>query len=86
MTCLRPGVGVARCIRSRFPNAKLVGVDYSEEAGGLIDSVFDDILVIGFAGCSTARNHWDDIVRLLKDPRAIYIPTMVSQGVFWDVL
>lgn len=73
-----PGVGVGRCLRARFPNAKLIGVDFSEEAGGLIDSVFDDVLVIGFAGCSTVQNHWDDVVELLRaDPKAIYIPTMV---------
>ena len=74
-----PGVGVGRCLRARFPNAKLIGVDFSEEAGGLIDSVFDDVLVIGFAGCSTVQNHWDDVVELLRaDRKAIYIPTMVS--------
>ena len=72
-----PGVGCARAIRHRFPDAKLIGVDFSEEAGGLIDAVFDDILVIGFGGCSVVNDHWADICALLRaDPTALYLPTM----------
>jgi len=72
-----PGVGCARAIRARFPDARLVGVDFSEEAGGLIDAVFDDVLVIGFGGCSLVSDHWRDIINLLQDdPTALYLPTM----------
>jgi diaminopimelate decarboxylase len=71
-----PGVGVARCIRARFPHAHLVAVDFSEEAGGLADSVFDDALVLDCSAMADPRRHWHDIVALLRaDPRALYLPT-----------
>lgn len=71
-----PGVGVARCIRARFPHAHLVAVDFSEEAGGLVDSVFDDALVLDCSAMADPRHHWHDIVALLRaDPRSLYLPT-----------
>ena len=40
-----PGVGTARCLRSAFPKARLVAVDYSASSGGLLWNDFDDCLV-----------------------------------------
>lgn len=40
-----PGVGTAHAIRARFPEAKLIAVDYSPASSGLSDPVFDDVRV-----------------------------------------
>jgi diaminopimelate decarboxylase len=40
-----PGLGVARSLRSAYPHARIVGVDYSVESSGLHSDVFDDLWV-----------------------------------------
>ncbi|MBI4285460.1 MAG: hypothetical protein HY670_06125 [Chloroflexi bacterium] len=39
------GLGVARSLRLAFPNARLIGVDYSTASTGLHDSAFHDVWV-----------------------------------------
>lgn len=40
-----PGLGVASSLRQAYPDARLVGVDYSVESSGLHSDVFDDVWV-----------------------------------------
>ena len=37
-----PGLGTARALRERFPDAVLIAVDYSPRSTGLHDPVFDE--------------------------------------------
>ena len=40
-----PGVGIARCLRAAFPDARLVAVDYTPHSAGLAWSDFDECIV-----------------------------------------
>lgn len=42
-----PGTGVARSLREAFPDADLIGVDYSERSSGLHCTDFDNVFVPG---------------------------------------
>src|SRR5262245_11454692 len=69
------GLGVARSLRTEFPSATLIGVDYWAGSSGLHDEVFDSIWL---------KPSWDlmqdDLyareVRAVLDGGALWIPTL----------
>src|SRR5262245_53812343 len=52
-----PGIGVARCLRETFPDARLVAVDYSPYSAGLAWADFDERVVRPSWRAGGARGH-----------------------------
>lgn len=67
-----PGVGLARCVRTRFPCAHITGVDFSVESAGLTEPSLDDCLVIDAWNISKAASHYIDVEQLLTAERHAY--------------
>lgn len=65
-----PGIGLARCMRQAFPDARLTAVDYSRASSGLEWTDFDDCLV---------RPHW------LEKPEqhARFVAQKLAKGGLW---
>jgi hypothetical protein len=78
-----PGVGVARAIRARFPQTKLVALDDGggSAASAMSDPVFDMALSVALMRSSTSQSigsqqeKFETVVSLLRaDKNAFFIP------------
>ena len=66
-----PGVGIARSLRAAYPDATLIGIDYSNRSSGLHWSDFDEIWL---------QRPWDELD--LKEYVA-QIRQMLNDGALW---
>jgi diaminopimelate decarboxylase len=67
----QPGVGIARSLRSGYPDATLVGVEYSNRCSGIHWQDFDDIWL---------QRPWDE---LNLDSHAEEIKKVLDSGALW---
>jgi diaminopimelate decarboxylase len=67
----QPGIGIARSLRAAFPNAKLVGVEYSNRCSGIHWQDFDEI---------DLHRPWDE---LDLDSHAEEVREILDSGAFW---
>jgi diaminopimelate decarboxylase len=67
----QPGVGIARSIRSAYPDAELVGVEYSNRCSGIHWKDFDDIWL---------HRPWDE---LNLESHAVDIKNVLDDGGLW---
>ncbi|HVG04701.1 MAG TPA: hypothetical protein VM937_07130 [Burkholderiaceae bacterium] len=67
----QPGIGLARSLRAAYPDAKLIGVEYSSRSSGLHFSDFDDLLL---------HRPWDE---LDLDTYARTIKELLDAGAYW---
>ncbi|MDQ6770591.1 MAG: hypothetical protein M3Z54_11460, partial [Gemmatimonadota bacterium] len=67
----QPGIGVARSLRSAYPRATLVGVEYSNRSSGIHWSDFDELLL---------QRPWEE---LNLDTYAKSILDILDSGAYW---
>ncbi len=67
----QPGVGIARSIRTAYPKAKIVGVEYSNRCSGIHWQDFDEIWL---------QRPWDE---LNLDTHAAEIKKVLDSGALW---
>ncbi|MFN2501705.1 MAG: ATP-grasp domain-containing protein [Pyrinomonadaceae bacterium] len=67
----QPGVGIARSLRQAYPNAELVGVEYSNRCSGIHWQDFDDIWL---------QRPWDEIN---LDVHANEVRKVLDSGSYW---
>lgn len=67
----QPGVGIARSLRTAFPKAKLIGVEYSNRCSGIHWRDFDEIWL---------QRPWDE---LNLDAHAEEIRKVLDSGALW---
>jgi len=67
----QPGVGIARSIRTAYPKAKLIGVEYSNRCSGIHWQDFDEIWL---------QRPWDE---LNLDTHAAEIRKVLDSGALW---
>lgn len=67
----QPGVGIARSLRTAFPSAKLIGVEYSNRCSGIHWKDFDDIWL---------QRPWDEIN---LTTHAEEIKKVLDSGALW---
>jgi len=70
-----PGLGVARCLREAYPDARLVAVDYSARSTGIHSDIFDDVRIDRPWQELHLPTHFTEIRRLLESG-ALWIPTL----------
>jgi diaminopimelate decarboxylase len=63
----QPGVGIARSIRSAYPDAELIGVEYSNRCSGIHWKDFDDIRLHRPWDELNLKSHAVDIQKVLDD-------------------
>jgi diaminopimelate decarboxylase len=67
----QPGIGIARSLRQAYPQAKLIGVEYSNRCSGIHWQDFDEI---------TLHRPWDE---LNLDAHAREIKRVLDSGALW---
>ena len=67
----QPGIGIARSLRAAYPDATLVGVEYSNRCSGIHWQDFDDIWL---------QRPWDE---LNLDSHAREIERVLDSGALW---
>ena len=67
----QPGIGLARSLRAAYPEAKLIGVEYSSRSSGLHFSDFDDLLL---------QRPWEE---LDLQTYAETIGELLNSGAYW---
>jgi diaminopimelate decarboxylase len=67
----QPGIGIARSLRQAYPNAKLVGVEYSNRCSGIHWQDFDEIWL---------QRPWDEID---LDHHAREVRKVIDGGALW---
>jgi diaminopimelate decarboxylase len=67
----QPGVGIARSLRQAYPEAELIGVEYSNRCSGIHWPDFDDIWL---------QRPWDE---LNLDAHAVEVKKVLDSGAFW---
>jgi diaminopimelate decarboxylase len=67
----QPGVGIARSLREAFPDAELIGVEYSNRCSGIHWQDFDDIWL---------QRPWDE---LNLDTHAVEVKKVLDSGAYW---
>ncbi|HZA94740.1 MAG TPA: ATP-grasp domain-containing protein, partial [Burkholderiaceae bacterium] len=67
----QPGIGLARSLRAAYPEAKLIGVEYSSRSSGLHFSDFDDLLL---------QRPWEE---LDLQTYARTIGDVLNSGAYW---
>src|SRR3954468_17810625 len=67
----QPGVGIARSLRSGYPSATLIGVEYSNRCSGIHWHDFDDIWL---------QRPWDEIS---FDKHAEDLKEVLNSGAYW---
>lgn len=67
----QPGIGIARSLRAAYPNATLIGVEYSNRCSGIHWHDFDQLLL---------QPPWEQID---LDSYAIAIQELLDDGVLW---
>lgn len=72
-----PGLGVARSIREAFPNAVIIGIDYSPLSSGLHLDVFNDVIVNVSWDKLELEHHREWLRSLLDD--GYLIPTLDAE-------
>lgn len=70
------GIGVARSIRLVFPNASLVGVDYSPLSTGIHSGLFDDIWIHRPWNELDLVQHAEHIARLVEDQHTYWLSNL----------
>lgn len=67
----QPGVGIARSLRAAYPNATLVGVEYSNRSSGIHWTDFDELWL---------QRPWEE---LSLDTYAALIKEILDEGALW---
>ncbi len=76
------GLGVARCLRTAFPRARIVGIDYSVRAAALHDPVFDDVLIKRPWGEFDSEDLIADVRAVVDEAQGCFIPTIDLEA-YW---
>ena len=67
----QPGIGTARSLRAAYPNATLVGIEYSNRCSGIHWKDFDDVLL---------QPQWEHID---LDTYALAVEELLDDGALW---
>lgn len=71
-----PGVGIARSLRSAYPECELVAVDYSNESSGIHHEIFDDVLLFRPWDELDLETHAEQVANLMESSETYWIPGM----------
>jgi len=70
------GLGVARSLKTAYPNLKLVGVDYAVRSTGLHDTIFDDIIIMNTWNEIDLNTYANQIRKWLSPPGCYWISNL----------